>query len=315
MPPSSLPTLFGLGFGLIVISVSGLPVSAQIQTSTPASTPMPREMETARSQEQETRNANELNSSEPGEDRPSLDRTIQLGLLPFVPPPEEPAPQNTLGGGRRNAQCMDSSGLLTSSSALSTDSTASPELEIAALAPPPQIMGLTEREKPTVWLYQPIASVRRILLSVREEDSQQFHSQTTLDMPPNSQWVALQLPDDAPPLEPDTNYVWATIALCGNAPSPNDPATSIRIRRVNSPSSLANWNPTPTTALARAEDYARQGQWYDAVDAFVQASSSNNATVAAEDASSESLDETWQSLLDYAELSSISSPLLVPRNE
>lgn len=183
----------------------------------------------------------------------------------------------------------------------SPEATASPE--IAALAPPPQIVGLTDRNQPTVWLYQPIASVRHILLSVREEDSQQFHSQTTIDMPPNSQWVPLQLPEDAPPLAPETTYVWAAIALCGNAPSPNDPTTSTRIRRLDSPASPSETSSPPSIAVA--ETYARNGQWYDAVDVFVQAQHSTNAGTS-------ELNQTWQAILDYTELGAIAPPLPIP---
>ena len=280
-------TLLGAGLGLAVILLIPGPAVAQLPST---------EIETARSPEQETSNTNRPDSSEESEEQPLSGTVVQLGLLPFVPPPEEPAPENTLGGGRRNGQCIDSAG--------SIDTSASPQ--ITALAPPPQIIGLTEHEKPTVWLYQPIPSVRQILLSVREEGSQQFHSQTTVDVPANSQWVPLQLADDAPPLDTETTYVWAAIALCGDAPNPNDPAISTRIRRVNPPSNSA----VDAAPLALAETYARQGQWYDTVDAFLQVQQSENPNSGNED-----LTQTWQALLDYAKLSEIAPPSLLPASE
>ncbi|MEL7474691.1 MAG: DUF928 domain-containing protein, partial [Cyanobacteria bacterium J06555_12] len=300
-------TVFGLSVDVIVIL--SITVFSLTALSAHAQTPSAEVEEAARSPEQDSRDTNEIDNSEPAEKQPSPNQTVQLGLLPFVPPPEEPAPQNTLGGGRRNGQCRDSA-------ELSRSTTAHPQL--ATLTPPPQIVGLTEREKPTVWLYQPISSVRQIILSVREEDSQQFHSQTTIDVPRNNQWVPLQLPEDAPPLESETNYVWAAIVLCGNAPSPNDPALSTRVRRVNSPASLSA-STTATAPLAVAEQYARQGQWYDAVDAFVQAqlsnAHSNGEHLTDNDVADDDLSETWQALLDYAELSAIATPFPSPTVE
>lgn len=310
MAANNLSALFGVSLGLVVISVFGLPVDAQVP---------PAEVDPARSPEQHSRDTNDLDNSEPAEEQPSLNQIVQLGLLPFVPPPEEPAPQTTLGGGRRNGQCVDASEQGTNASVPSTDTTASPE--IAVLAPPPQIVGLTEREKPTVWLYQPIASVRQVLLSVREEDSQQFHSQTTIDMPSDSQWVSLQLPEDAPPLTPETNYVWAAIALCADAPSPNDPALSTRIRRVDASSSHSASDTSAPNSINVAENYARNGQWYDAVDTFVHAQGSytnlidddlGDDDLGDDDLTEESLVETWQALLNYAELSTIVPPLPLP---
>lgn len=223
-----------------------------------------------------------------GADSPPSTRPagVKLGMVVFVPPAEDAIPKRSLGAGTRNNQCANSA---------DTSNAEAQRPQVLALVPPSQGVGLTEQEKPTLWFYQSTPlSIRQILVSVREADTLQFHSQTVIDLPPEGPWVALQLAEEAPPLKPDIDYEWSVMAVCGDRPGPNDPSLSTWIRRVTPQSSHRSPEATP---LSLAQQYAQQGLWYDLVTVLMQAQQSPPER--------EWLSETWSELLNYAGLSSL----------
>ena len=220
---------------------------------------------------------------------------LRLGALLFAPPPEEAMPEQSLGAGSRNKDCFNASSRLpVDVDADNTDAeTDRPATPLAAVYPPNQV-GLTTAERPTLWLYNSIPSIRRILLSVREAASQQFHSQTSIDMPPQSAWVGLQIGEDAPPLELGIVYEWAAIAICGDRPTPNDPSFNGWVRRIPP---LSPDPPPQTSPFSLAQQYAQQGLWYDLVTVMLEPEESPQ--------DSQSMAESWADLMDYLGLDAI----------
>ena len=281
---SSLPLLVTLG--LCELALATTPVQANSQAESPETEGVEdRASEPAkdRSSELTTERAQKESTS------PSSSPTeVKLGMLIFLPPPEDPSPQNSLGAGtRENACSIHSNG---------PNSEQMP-FSIAALVPPPPTVGLTKHEKPTLWLHQPTPFMRTIYLSVREEDTGRFHSQTTIEIPPDRTWFAVELSEEAPPLAPQVIYEWAIVATCGDRPSPGDPNLTTRVRRV-----VANpSNPSrESTDLTLAQQYASQGLWFDLVKALVQAQQSSHDEYW--------LTDTWKDLFNYTGLDTTASP-------
>lgn len=156
-------------------------------------------------------------------------------------------PPSTRGAGSRNDRLCPQ------------DAAVDRGVPLTALVPSNQ-EGLTEAERPTVWVYLPATSARQIVLSVWEEGSQS-HSQRILPITGEAGIVGITVDAAAPPLEVDRSYQWAVVLLCGDRPSPNDPVVTAWMRRVALPDAMN----IPQNALERAAWYGDRGIWYDAL--------------------------------------------------
>jgi Domain of Unknown Function (DUF928) len=175
----------------------------------------------------------------------------------FKPSSKDRRPLRTVGAGSRGGQCPQDL------AAEPISSRASNPLPLMALVPPNNA-GLTVAERPTFWMYLPQTSATQIVLSVQTEEASP-HSQVFLSMPSTAGVVSLQLPADAPPLKIGKPYQWAVVLVCGDRPSPNDPAIAAWVTRVEPSQSIP-----PSTALDRASWHGEQGLWYDMLTALGQ---------------------------------------------
>ncbi|MBE9012016.1 DUF928 domain-containing protein [Pseudanabaenaceae cyanobacterium LEGE 13415] len=194
-------------------------------------------------------------------------------VILFKPPPEDGTPSTTRGAGSRdNQQCpQDSSS--------TTKTTGKPSL--TALVPSDR-RGLTWSARPTFWVYVPQTSAQQIVLSIKQGN--QFHSQRFLPITGTPGIISIQAAEDSPPLEVGKTYQWAIVLVCGNRPSPNDPAVSAWIRREQSPAPSNS-----QSVLQQAANYSDRGIWYDALTVLAQAKRSQPTNSA--------LSETWTSFL------------------
>ena len=92
------------------------------------------------------------------------------------------------------------------------------------------------------------------------------HSQTFFSITDKSGIASFKLRDDSPPLQVEKNYQWSVVVICGDKPSPNDPAIASWIRR-----STLSHTISQGTALEQASWYAERGIWYDALSSLIQA--------------------------------------------
>lgn len=171
----------------------------------------------------------------------------------FRPPPEDQKPEQTRGAGSRNdRQCSQDLFSNNGSNSLVTQTSLIPLV-------PSSNWGLTTAQRPTFWINVPETSAQQIVLSIREADSN-FHSQTFISIAGKSGLIAVQPSPDSPPLEVGKSYQWAAVLICGDQPTPNDPAIAAWIKRVTmtQPSNLGN-------TLEKAAWYGEQGIWYDAL--------------------------------------------------
>jgi hypothetical protein len=124
--------------------------------------------------------------------------------------------------------------------------------------------GLTTAERPNFSIYLPATSATQVVLSIKEEGGT-HHSQTLVPITGTSGIISLQPNPDSPPLEVGKTYQWAVVLVCGERPSPNDPAIASWVRRIAPP------QPTNQgTALEQAAWYGEQSIWYDALNSLVE---------------------------------------------
>jgi hypothetical protein len=175
----------------------------------------------------------------------------------FKPSSKDRRPLRTVGAGSRGGQCPQDLAAAPASSVMSN------ALPLMALVPSNND-GLTVAERPTFWMYLPQTSAKQAVLSLQTEDAS-FHSQWFLPTPSTAGVVSLQLPADAPPLKIGESYQWAVVLVCGDRPSPNDPAIAAWVTRVAPSPSIPL-----STAVDRASRHGEQGLWYDMLTALGQ---------------------------------------------
>lgn len=183
-------------------------------------------------------------------------------IVLFEPPPESEHPESTEGAASRQSRVCASD---------LKQPAQSDRLKLSSIVPQNNF-GLTTTERPTFWVYIPETSARQAILSVKQEGNSP-HWQQTIDLQGKAGIIGIKLADDAPALELGKNYQWATILVCGDRPSPNDPVTVSWIKRIEP--SQANAAGESTAGLERAATYARQGFWYDALNILIAEKSSS----------------------------------------
>ena len=130
---------------------------------------------------------------------------------------------------------------------------------------PPNNFGLTTAERPKLWIDLPATSARQVVLSIREEGTT-HHSKTFIPITGASGIISLQPNQDSPPLEVGKTYKWSVVLICGETPSPNDPAFETWVSRVDTPEPI-----NQGSTLEQAAWYGEQGIWYDALTSLIQA--------------------------------------------
>jgi hypothetical protein len=210
---------------------------------------------------------------------------IPLKIL-FQPPPEEKQPNQTTDAGSRGNFC--NSNVL----ANSLENFPSNQHLLRSIVPTTHF-GLTTSQHPIFSIYLPETSARKVVLSIKEE-GKIHHSQTLFPISGKSGIVSFQIKNESPPLEIGKTYQWSVVLICGDKPSPNDPAIASWIRRIALPETIVQG-----TALEQASWYAQQGIWYDALSSLIQArrSQPNN----------QEFIEIWSDFLDSQGLKDIST--------
>ena len=183
-----------------------------------------------------------------------------LSRVLFRPPTKDKKPEErTAGGGsRHDGQCLQDA-----TSANSSDSPSS-QSSLMLLVPESNF-GLTRAERPKLWISLPETPARQVVLSIREEGTT-HHSKTSIPITGESGIIGLQPDPDSSPLEVGQTYKWSVVLVCGEKPSPNDPALDTWVRRVDSPAPSDRGSD-----LEQAAWYGEQGIWYDALNSLIQA--------------------------------------------
>jgi Domain of Unknown Function (DUF928) len=184
--------------------------------------------------------------AEPAQARPSVK----------YQPPNRNAPQRTDGTGVRSStgfRCPTSEN----------------SLFIAALAPTSHT-GDTIAPRPTLYTY--FSGTEPIEVKLREIGTITNVWKQTLQAPASG-FAAIAYPSDAPELQTGKTYQWSVEVVCNsNKRSQNKGYTVARIQRVAEPVPLKDDLAKATTAIDRAQVYANQSLWYEALDSLASAS-------------------------------------------
>jgi hypothetical protein len=212
-----------------------------------------------------------------------------ISPIQFRPSRDAPMPDRTSGAGSRTDFFCPRDVNLTVGDSL-------PQPSLVALVPQTK-QGLTLAARPTFWVHLPKTSAQRAVISLREEGGA-FHSQSFFPTLGEAGIVSFVLPEEAPVLAVNKTYQWSLVLICGDRPSPNDPAVTAWIRRVNPPTSMpASLYRAP--ALQQADWYSQHGFWYDAITSLapLRRSYAQDQTIA----------QVWDGFLHSAGLQSLSA--------
>lgn len=172
----------------------------------------------------------------------------------FTPPSDSPRPQSSKGGASRSP-CLRE---------IADESSSYPQ----ALVPQingESVGGVTYQSHPQLWVYLPANSATKAVVSLREQETQAFHSRFEQPITGKSEAIGIQLPESKQPLSPGKTYEWSVILVCGQQVQPGDPGAYSVIRRESLSAPSQAQLQTEADAITKAQWYAQQGIWYDLI--------------------------------------------------
>jgi hypothetical protein len=213
----------------------------------------------------------------------------------FEPRKDQPAPSNTVGGGRRNdGKCLQDR----KDSEQSAASKSLDQLLTLLLRSPLSDPQLTVSSRPTFLVYVPQTSTKAMELTL-ERDGKGIY-QTRVDLSGTPGIVSIQLSANAPELEMGKDYKWLVSMVCGSG-APEDSFVEGSVRRIQPDSTLSQID--RAKSLEKVALYAKSGVWFDAVAtlAALRKAQPNDPQVAS----------AWENLLKDAGLGAIANAPLM----
>lgn len=129
------------------------------------------------------------------------------------------------------------------------------------------VWGYTVSEKPTLWFYVPFSKEKfadlTIDLLVQEEVSQgtfKTLGSVPVNQPDAAGFVSVQIPSDVAPLAANKPYRWFLRLNCAGHPLGGAKGWVERVAKSSALSQMASLSP-----LQQADEYAKNGIWYDAL--------------------------------------------------
>ncbi|TVQ47728.1 MAG: DUF928 domain-containing protein [Gloeocapsa sp. DLM2.Bin57] len=201
----------------------------------------------------------------------------------YFTPPDAGKPNNTTQGGTRPVR-------------LCANDTSAPEILVTALVPD-NSSTLTTATHPTFLVYLPPTTAENLVFSLRDPQETYYYQQT-IQLDGQSGIISFTLPENAPPLEVDQDYLFSFTLACEETISPDDFVWSGNIRRVTLTAKIDSIN-----SLELASFYGENGIWLDMLALIAQEhlTKPNDLTIS----------QNWQTVLESVGLEEISEqPLL-----
>ena len=217
---------------------------------------------------------------------------VKKRKVTFDPPPDQPAPKVTIGGGRRdNDICLEDKKPTNQPSGTKTA-----DRLLILLLPTSSKLGLTVSPHPTFLVYVPQTSASSVVFTLENQQGEGIYK-TKQDLKGTPGIVSFKLPTTASPLAIGQDYKWVVSMVCQPA-GPRDPFAEGVVRRVQP-------NPTLVGQLNKAQPidrvalYAKSGIWQEAAAdlASLRQSQPQNAE----------LTTAWKDLLQSVGLDAVSS--------
>lgn len=195
------------------------------------------------------------------------------------PPPGLPAPKTTTSGGSRptNRTCVSLN-----------------QSQLIALASLRSI-GFTTHERPTVWVYLPPTEAKTLEFSVFDQNRKGLY-QTTIEIQNRSGFIPIALPSSAPALNQNQPYYWTVALVCNPNERTSDWITGGWIQQ-RSIDPVLQQQLNRATLAEQIRLIAKAGFWYEAVDRYLQSTSSNDPQMS----------QIWADLLETGNLKGLRS--------
>ena len=177
--------------------------------------------------------------------------TVSDQSFSFIPPEDSGQPRTNRAGGRRGQLCNN----------------AMPTPSLTLLLPPTN-QGTTTAAHPTFLAYLPQTTAQQVFLSLENEDNNYVYH-TTFELPEEAGIGSFPIPETAPALESDKYYKGSLAIICGEILDPNDPVIEGWIKRI-SPDMFIEPQPSQRTPFELGAWYARNGVWFDALQALAE---------------------------------------------
>lgn len=208
--------------------------------------------------------------------------------------PGDNAPVNTAGGGTRGDVSFQPPGDAAPIETSSGGTRGEDAPQLTALLPTSQV-GRTISSHPTFFVYLPPTTSSEVFFSVQDEAGNHLY-QEILPVSEDGGVMSVTLPESAPGLEVDKNYVWFFAPLAENGVlRPDNLGVTGWVKRVEAQVAT----PGEMSPVALATEYAASGIWYDTLQVLVSAKQ--------EDPENATLTQEWHDLLEQVELGRIAT--------
>lgn len=216
---------------------------------------------------------------------------VSFNLAQIFEPPGPASPQQTTGGGRRNADsCQAPQNPTTTKLALD---------QVLVALIPNNNSGLTLAERPSFLFYVPKTSAKEAEFVL---DNPKRVATVKLALKQTPGVYRVQLPATTPSLQVGKKYYWAFSMVCGVDGRLEDPLVKGQIQRI-APTATLTQQLSKATPLERVNLYATAGIWYEAVNGL--------ATLRQEKPTDPKLTTAWTTLLHSVGLDAIAPAPLV----
>lgn len=162
---------------------------------------------------------------------------------------------------------------------------------------PKRNYGLTLEERPSIFVYLPKTSAKKVVLVLRDETGG-YSEKVFFPITASEGIVSFTLPDQAPPLAVGKNYQWSLVVVCQETVKPSDPVFSGWVQRVARTSELEG-ELRQKSVTQKAVLYGAKGYWYDTLKTIAQERRSHP--------DDPKLTTLWQDLLKSVGLDAIAS--------
>ncbi len=213
------------------------------------------------------------------------------GDVTFESANDQGSTNNISSGGARGDVTFESANDQGSTNTISGGTRTEDELKLTALLPENQY-GRTVSARPTFFVYLPPTNSQQVFFSIQDEATNSLY-QTTLNVSGEGGIVSFTLPNEAPELALNTNYLWFFAPIDENGLlRPDNYGVNGWVKRVEDLAINNNEN-----IIEQAIDYAKAGVWYDTLELLVSAQK--------QDPNNEIFANEWHDLLEQVGLENI----------
>ena len=217
------------------------------------------------------------------------------GKVTFALPGQAATPNTSVGGGVRGEVQFALPGQAATPNTSVGGGVRGKQIPLTALVPTTK-HGRTVSARPTIFAYLPSIGAEEVFFSIQDEAGNS-HYHTMLKVPAQGGVISVTLPDSAPELGLNKNYLWYFAPIePGGILKPDNYAVTGWVTRIEAD---INQQELASSPIELATEYASAGIWYDTLEILAKAQQS--------DPSNTTFSSEWHDLLEQLELEEIAS--------